>query len=357
MAIENDPNVIGSVAAWQNILNGNGYQPPLPITGDFDDATKEMTKKFQEDLGLTVTDEIDIKTWAVGLKHPKLQGWSPETPPIGSPAPVDKAKGKVENNPNEVGSVAAWQNILNGNGYQPPLRITGNLDEPTKETTKKFQKDLGLTVTGKIDVETWAAGLKHPKIRNWSDETPPIGGKGFVTKSQAEYIFENSISAELLEDLNSCLEKFEIDTVQRIRHFLAQIAHESGGLKWLRELGGEAYFTRMYEGRPDLGNSQRGDGARFAGAGAIQLTGRFNYQAFANFIGNSKVMDGQDYVAKNYPFTSAGFWWKNDSMNAFIDSGASVDRVGAKINGSRPNLPNGYEDRRYRYGLASKVIL
>ena len=355
MTIENNPNVVGSVATWQHILNGNGYQPPLAITGTLDALTKAMTEKFQKDLGLTVTGKIDIESWKMGLKHPKLSGWPVETPPINSLAPVTKPKGLVENNLSIVGSVAAWQNILNGSGYQPPLRITGNLDAPTNETTKRFQKDVGLTVTGKIDIDTWAAGLKHPKIRNWSDETPPIGGKVLVNKAQAEYIFENSISAVLLGDLNNCLEKFEIDTVSLIRHFMAQIAHESGGLKWLKELGGKSYFTRMYEGRPDLGNTQPGDGARFAGAGAIQLTGRYNYQAFSNFIGDPKVMDGQDYVATKYPFTSAGFWWKNNRMNALVDSGASVDRVGARINGKY--LPNGYEDRRYFYGLASKVIL
>ena len=44
----------------------------------------------------------------------------------------------IENNPAVVGSVAAWQNILNGCGY-PLLHITGNLDGATAETTKKFQ--------------------------------------------------------------------------------------------------------------------------------------------------------------------------------------------------------------------------
>lgn len=356
MAIENDPNLIGSVAAWQHILNGNGYQPPLNINGALDAVTKETTKKFQKDVGLPVTGAVDLKTWQVGLKHPKLRGWSVETPPIGTSASATPAKGKVENNPKTVGSLAAWQNILNGNGYQPPLRITGGLDEATKDTTKRFQKDVGLPVTGTVDVKTWAAGLKHPKIRNWSDETPPLGGKVFVSKSQAEYIFENPISNVLLTDLNLCLEKFEIYTVPRIRHFLAQVAHESGGLRWLRELGGPEYFSRLYQGRQDLGNFNPGDGVLFAGAGAIQLTGRYNYEAFSTFIGDSRVVSqGQSYVADKYPFTSAGFWWMNNGINDLVDSGASVDRVGARVNGAY--LPNGYEDRRYYYGLASRVIV
>lgn len=352
MAIENDPKVVGSLASWQNILNGNGYQPPLRITGELDDATKETTRKFQKDLDLPVTGSVDIATWAAGLNHAKLPNWSPETPPIRAKAPVLSAK--IENNPKVVGSLAAWQNILNGNGYQPPLRITGELDEATKETTRKFQKDVGLPATGSVDVTTWEAGLRHPKLVDSSPETPAIRGKELVTKSEAEHIFQKPISTTLLTDLNNCLEVFAINTNPRIRHFMAQIAHESGGLQYLKELGGRDYFTRMYENREDLGNTQVGDGARFAGAGAIQLTGRYNYQAFADYIGDPDVMDGQEYVASKYPFTSAGFWWWKNRMNALIDSGASVDQVGARVSGRF--LPNGYEDRRYYYYRASEVI-
>ena len=47
-----------------------------------------------------------------------------------------------------------------------------------------------------------------------------------------------------------------------------------------------------YEGRSDLGNTQPGDGSRFRGAGYIQVTGRFNYQSFADHVGDAQVMTG-----------------------------------------------------------------
>lgn len=80
--IENDPNVIGSVAAWQNILNGCGYLPALVITGEMDNATIGTTKNFQEDVGLSQTGEVTLETWRAGLKHAKLPGWSNITPSI-----------------------------------------------------------------------------------------------------------------------------------------------------------------------------------------------------------------------------------------------------------------------------------
>jgi predicted chitinase len=181
-------------------------------------------------------------------------------------------------------------------------------------------------------------------------EKPP-SAPTLVTMAQATAVFTRAPSAAQLADLNDCLRRFSINTPARVRHFLAQVGHESGGLRWMVELAsGEAY-----EGRQDLGNTRAGDGVRFKGAGAIQLTGRYNYQRFADFIKDPRVMEGAAYVSARYPFTSAGFWWHLNAMNAFVDQGASCRQVSAKVNGRDP--ANGLDDREAYYARAVAAIL
>jgi len=57
----------------------------------------------------------------------------------------------------------------------------------------------------------------------------------------------------------------------------------------IHELGGDAYFKRLYEGRRDLGNTEPGDGIRYHGRGFIQLTGRANYLDMQNRTGRPLV--------------------------------------------------------------------
>ena len=175
----------------------------------------------------------------------------------------------------------------------------------------------------------------------------------YVNKQQLAGIWncaESLIRDDEILELNRCLEKYNITNTLRIRHFLSQTAHESGGGKWKKELS-DGYYL---EGRTDIGNVNPGDGPKYKGAGYIQLTGRANYQAFSDYIGNDpKIMDiGVDHVAEVYPFTSAGFWWTNNNMNSLCDSNPSVEQVTKRVNGGY----NGLDDRKYYYGRCERYI-
>lgn len=215
--------------------------------------------------------------------------------------------------------------------------------------------------TGKITPHQLAAftalweSMTDAQKQNFTDlwrtaGSPAAAAPGLMNMAQAVAVFGRAPTATQLNDLNSCLQRFAINTTARIRHFLAQVGHESGGLKWMVELAsGDAY-----EGRKDLGNTRSGDGRRFKGAGAIQLTGRYNYQRFADYIKDPRVMDGAAYVANQYPFTSAGFWWHNNAINAFVDQGANCRQVSAKVNGRDP--ANGLADREMYFTRATAAI-
>ncbi|MBF0714970.1 LysM peptidoglycan-binding domain-containing protein [Gemelliphila palaticanis] len=171
----------------------------------------------------------------------------------------------------------------------------------------------------------------------------------YVTGEQLRQIGWTVVNDRMVNDLNRCLKEYNITTLSRIRHFISQCSHESGGGKWTKELAdGNAYNWRQ-----DLGNTQYGDGPKFKGGGYIQLTGRYNYTQFANAMGDQNIVNiGVDYVAQNYPWTSAGFWWNRNSMNQLCDQNPTVEQVTRRVNGGY----NGLADRKYWYNRCVEVI-
>ena len=187
--------------------------------------------------------------------------------------------------------------------------------------------------------------------RLYRDRPEAPSGYTYVTKRQLAEIWQCSptlIADSEIVELNKCLETFQITTPSRIRHFLSQTAHESGGGRWKKELSDGWYL----EGRTDIGNYRYGDGPKYKGAGYIQLTGRHNYQKFSDYIGDPRVMEGVDYVSETYPYTSAGYWWWSNGMNELCDKNPTVKQVTRRVNGGYNGLP----DREHYYAICQKVI-
>ncbi len=160
----------------------------------------------------------------------------------------------------------------------------------------------------------------------------------------------------------------------RAAHFFAQTAHESGGFKAFSEnlnygakgLTGifRKYFptdalarqyerqpmkiaNRVYANRMGNGDEASGDGWKFRGRGALQLTGKSNYQAFADYIGRPDVMDNPDLVAGELCFESALWFFDRNKLWSICDQGindAAIVQLTKRINGGT----HGLDDRRIK---------
>ncbi len=159
-----------------------------------------------------------------------------------------------------------------------------------------------------------------------------------VSFEKGQQLFGSRYTQARHQDLQRCLSLFNIKSRNQIRHFLSQCGHESAGLRYTVELAS----GKAYEGRRDLGNTQRGWGVLYKGGGFIQLTGRVNYMKLFNHTNDNRVLtDGAKYVGRVYPWTSAGVWWDANGMNKMIDRGATVRQVTRRVNGGY----NGLADR------------
>lgn len=146
--------------------------------------------------------------------------------------------------------------------------------------------------------------------------------------------------AKYYSSLSAAMQRYDINTPKRMKHFLAQIGHESGQLVWSSEFAsGDAY-----EGRKGLGNTQPGDGRRFKGRGLIQITGRANYTAFSQAAGTDYTTDAGATLLSTNAYTaveaSCWFWGRHNLNNhADLDDFMAITRI---INGGT----NGLADRR-----------
>jgi putative chitinase len=150
-----------------------------------------------------------------------------------------------------------------------------------------------------------------------------------------------------LVELNKAMPEFDINTPTRVAAFLAQLAHESGELRWFEELSD----GKIYEGRKDLGNTMQGDGPRFKGRGPIQLTGRNNYTKAGQALGVDLIAKPWMAAAPEIGFRTAGWFWNTHALNPLADSG-NFTAITKIINGGF----NGLQARINYFHTACKVL-
>lgn len=196
-----------------------------------------------------------------------------------------------------------------------------------------------------------------------------------LTQEQKQAIAPN-LKLEL-EVINDFLEKYEINTPQRLACFFSQCAHESGGFsvkvenlnyseKSLLAVFGKYFKTRkpaeyarnpkkianlVYANRMGNGDESSGDGFKYRGRGFIQLTGRANYEAFAKHINDSLENVIIYLETTKGALESALFFWERAQLNEIADSGDFI-KLTKRINGG----VNGLEHREKLYNEFLAVL-
>lgn len=176
----------------------------------------------------------------------------------------------------------------------------------------------------------------------------------------------------LLPHINQAMAEAAITTPKQQAAFIAQLAHESARFSTFRELGSTAYFLRMYDPAPvqgenaearrrrisrarSLGNTEPGDGPRFRGRGAIQLTGRTNYARASRALfpnDPTKLLREPELVEDpSLAFRVSAWFWSTNGLNDLAEAG-DLRRVTRRINGGY----NGWEDRLALYARALTVM-
>ena len=152
--------------------------------------------------------------------------------------------------------------------------------------------------------------------------------------------------------LNTAMNRYQIVGQKRVAAFIAQIGHESGQLKYVKEIWGPTAAQARYEGRADLGNTHLGDGSKFRGRGLIQITGRANYKACGEALGLDLINQPELLEKPQHACTSAAWFWAIRGLNTLADAG-QFETISRRINGGL----NGLADRQMLYARALKVLV
>ena len=178
-----------------------------------------------------------------------------------------------------------------------------------------------------------------------------------ITQQQLQQILPNAgqTAGVFVPVLHTAMVRFQIIGKKRIAAFIAQIGHESGQFRYVRELGNDQYLSKYDTGTlaKRLGNTPKadGDGQKYRGRGLIQITGRANYMMCGEALALDLINQPERLEKPQHACTSAAWFWASRGLNTLADAG-QFDTITRRINGGQ----NGAADRQTLYARALKVL-
>ena len=180
-----------------------------------------------------------------------------------------------------------------------------------------------------------------------------------ITQQQLLQILPNagSQAGVFVPVLNTAMNRYAIVGSLRAAAFIAQVGHESGELRYVRELGGEHYLSKYDTGAlaARLGNTPDadGDGQKYRGRGLIQITGRRNYLACSRALfGDERLLHFPELLEQpQWAAESAAWFWHSNGLNELADQD-QFTTITRRINGGL----NGLEHRQQLWEKARAVL-
>jgi putative chitinase len=225
-----------------------------------------------------------------------------------------------------------------------PLKTDGCIGPSTIQAITEFQRIVGgqASPSGTLDPD-------DPMLKQLRKAIPSV-----ISAAVLQALMPDATGGAITRYFHCLIDGMtanEINTPLRQAHFIAQVGHESGDLRYCEELASGT----EYEGRKDLGNTDPGDGPKFKGRGLIQITGRCNYTAYGQYKGRDFVTPTNYELIATDPElavdVSCWFWTKH-GLNALADTD-DVRAVTKVINGGYNGLP----DRQLRLNRAKCFLL
>ena len=256
------------------------------------------------------------------------------------------------------------------------LASDGAFGPGTEAKVKAWQTANGLTADGLVGDVTWAKMFGSATVATVATVATPTAVPASAFKLDK---LKGHIPDAVIAQIPDTAAKFNITNVLRLSHLLGQAAHESGHWKAFTEnlnysadglkkifpkyfpgnisesysRNPEKIANKVYSSRMGNGDEASGDGWKYRGRGALQTTGKYNYQEFDKIV-EENILENPDLVAGKYALASAAFFFQKNGLWSICDKGSSDDvitLISKRVNGGTIGLPERLKLTKEYYSL------